>query len=119
MQSDHLAPYVSDTDVSLLLDRYHRLLNITKGFGSGYWQEIILRLDTNEVREEIFKAKVKLIWPRISETNKFVFPLTQVSNTTVQRLKLSNYASHTVVVQLVAEWAYPQAKRLIESFPPR
>ncbi|KAK6637148.1 hypothetical protein RUM44_007562 [Polyplax serrata] len=118
MQSDHLAPYVSDTDVSLLLDRYHRLLNITKGFGSGYWQEIILRLDTNEVREEIFKAKVKLIWPRISETNKFVFPLTQVSNTTVQRLKLSNYASHTVVVQLVAEWAYPQAKRLIESFPP-
>lgn len=66
-----------------------------------------------------FKAKVKLIWPRISNASKLSFPLTQVMNTTIQRLKLYNSASHAVIVQLVMEWAYPQAKRLLDSYPQR
>lgn len=106
-------------DATMLRDRYQRLLNLTNGFGSGYWQNIILRLNTNEVREVLFKAKVKLIWPKFANTSKLVFPLTQVSNTTTLRLKLYNSASHIVVVQLVIERAYPQAKRLLDSFPPR
>lgn len=119
MQSELLSPYISDVDATLLRDRYHRLLNLTNGFGSGHSQDIFLRLDTNEVREELFTAKVKLIWPKFSNTSKLIFPLTQVMNTTIQRLKLFNSASHMIEVQLVTEWAYPQAKRLFDSFPPR
>lgn len=116
-QSDVLPPYTSDADATLIRDKYQRFLNLTKGIRSGFWQDLILRLDTNEVREQPFKAKVKLIWPRISNASKLAFPLTQVMNTTIQRLKLVNSASHAVIVQLVMEWAYPQAKRLLDSFP--
>lgn len=137
-----MPPYTSDADATLIRDKYQRFLNLTKGNRSGFWQDLLLRLDTNEVREQPFKvnstrdctiltvvkcefcflflkAKVKLIWPRISNASKLVFPLTQVMNTTIQRLKLVNTASHAVIVQLVMEWAYPQAKRLLDSFPQR
>ncbi|KAL0273053.1 UNVERIFIED_CONTAM: hypothetical protein PYX00_005821 [Menopon gallinae] len=115
--SEPLHPYICDTEATLLQDRYQRLLNVTNGVGSGHWQDVMLRLDTNEVREEMFHAKIRMIWPRFAKTSKLEFPLTQVTNTTVQRLKLYNPASHMIVVQLVMEWAYPQPKRLLDSLP--
>lgn len=42
-----------------------------------------------------------------------------MTNTTIQRLKLYNSASQVIIVQLVMEWAYPQARRLLDSFPRR
>lgn len=56
IQSDILPPYISDTDGTLLRDRYQRFLNLTKGTSPVSWQDVLLRLDTNEVREHPFKV---------------------------------------------------------------
>lgn len=56
IQSDILPPYISDSDGTLLRDKYERFVNLTKGAGPFSWQDILLRLDTNEVREQPFKV---------------------------------------------------------------
>ncbi|XP_046666012.1 transmembrane protein 131 homolog [Homalodisca vitripennis] len=107
-----LPAHCPDYDLSLLAARYDHYRNL-----SSRLLNLSLRLDTTEVREHMFGARVKLSWPRLARD--LVFPLTQVGNTTQRSLLVSNPGTQQpLVVQLVLETAYPSAASVLDNLPP-
>lgn len=74
---------VSEYDMKLVNTFYNRFLNFTHN-GSKTLSNITLRLDTTEVKGQIFVSKINYTWPSLIRENNIVnstleFPLTQVS----------------------------------------
>lgn len=118
-----LPSHTRDSDLNLLNARYTRYLNSTGG--PGTWDNITLRLDTTEVRGHKFYVNIKPYWPSLINptTNNlrnktiFLFPLTQVGNTSFKTLKILNPSTKPLFIQLVMDWGYPQGSRLYHSLP--
>ncbi|XP_043684488.1 transmembrane protein 131 [Vespula pensylvanica] len=117
-----LPSHTRDTDLNLLTTRYMRFINST---GGGSWDNVTMRLDTNEVRGYKFYVNIKPHWPSLltssgnANKNKTIlmFPLTQVGHTSHKKIKLYNPSRNPLIVQLVTDWNYPQGSRLFHSLP--
>ncbi|KAL1506829.1 hypothetical protein ABEB36_006119 [Hypothenemus hampei] len=112
---------VSDYDMKLANTFYNRYLNFTHN-GSKSLLNITLRLDTTEVKGEMFVSKVNFTWPSLVRRNGLVnseleFPLTQVRNSSYKNLYLHNPANHSIVFQLLFENDYPHAEMLYDGLP--
>lgn len=120
---------LSDTapefDLNMVNTFYNRYLNQTLN-GVKKWQNITIKLDTSEVRDVIFKTRVKMSWPSLladrTGENKtvFNFPLTQVGNVTYQKISLKNPSSYNLIVQIVLDTHYPglEGEGLYEGLSP-
>lgn len=112
-----------DLDINLLNIFYGRYLNLTSS--GKKWQNLTLRLDTTEVKGHFFHTRVKMSWPKLvvgssaSAVNKsvFTFPLTQIGNTSYKNITIRNPSNAILTLQLVMDWAYPQAKNLFKNIP--
>ncbi|XP_014609837.1 PREDICTED: transmembrane protein 131 isoform X1 [Polistes canadensis] len=117
-----LPSHTRDTDLNLLTTRYMRFINST---GGGSWDNVTMRLDTNEVRGYKFDVNIKPHWPSLltssgnASKNKSIimFPLTQVGYTSHKKIKLYNPSRNPLIIQLVMDWSYPQGSRLFHSLP--
>lgn len=101
---------------------YFRYLNITSN-GLATWQNLTVRLDTSEVKGHIFKTRVKMTWPSLLADNAenksiYIFPLTQVGNTTFINITIKNPSSHNLIVQMIMDIHYPNLNSLFEGLPP-
>ncbi|XP_066999356.2 transmembrane protein 131 [Anabrus simplex] len=123
LQNLGLPTHTKESDLSLFNVRYNRYSSMTRDAAAR--QNLTLRMDTTEVRDHQFQARVHLTWPKLATNlpsgNRSVlgFPLTQIGNTTYRDLVLQNPSSKALVLQLVMDWTYPQADRLLESLPER
>lgn len=117
-----LPSHTHDIDLNLLTTRYMRLINSTE---EGLWDNITMRLDTNEVRGYKFYINIKPHWPSLltssGNTNKnksiLMFPLTQVGYTSHKKIRLYNPSRNPLIVQLVMDWNYPEGSKLFDSLP--
>lgn len=113
----------SEFDLNLVNVFYNRYLNQTSN-GMKKWQNLTLRLDTSEVRGHLFKTRVKMSWPsllieqNVENKSVFVFPLTQVGNTSYRNITIKNPSSYNLVVQIVMDRNYPDLESLYEGVPP-
>ena len=79
---------------------------------------ITLNLDTNQVRGFLFKARAKLIWPRVSPAmERMVFPLTQVGNFSIIEVQIINPSEVPIIYHLVPMNVYPNSIELVRSLP--
>ncbi|XP_046395502.1 transmembrane protein 131 isoform X2 [Ischnura elegans] len=124
-----LPSHVAESD-SALVDILHSRFIALAG-----WQNVSLRLDTSEARRVAFKAAAKLVWPRLlwwkgskcTGSRKLCppanvhqdirFPLTHVANTSFLEVTLENPSDAPILVQLALQYAYPQAKRVLDLLP--
>lgn len=100
---------------------YGRYLNFTQN-GFKALRNISLRLDTTEVKGQMFVSKIAYTWPTVVRQSGIVnstlqFPLTQVRNSSHKVLVLHNPANHSLVVQLLFENDYPHAEMLYDGLP--
>ena len=106
---------MGDADVSIVHTLWNRLkaaVTPTSSFN------ITLNLDTNQVRGFLFKARAKLVWPRITPPiDRLEFPLTQIMNTSELEVTFSNPAQHDVYVHIVPMLAYPNGKAVVGLLP--
>ncbi|KAK7872556.1 hypothetical protein R5R35_013787 [Gryllus longicercus] len=125
LQLLELPPHVHDIDLSLLSARYTSYVRLAGDKGFPVWQNISLQLHTTEVRRHMFWAKVMMTWPLLTlnvalspgNTSVLTFPLTQIGNTTYKDLVIHNPSSKPLTLQLVMDWAYPVAERLLHDLP--
>ncbi len=84
---------------------------------------ITLRLDTDQVRGFLFKARASLVWPKVaspSEAGAGVrFPLTQVGNATFRDVLVNNPTAHDLLVHVVLLDAYPNGLKVVNMVPNR
>lgn len=73
---------------------------------------ITLNLDTDQVREFLFQARVNLAMPRVLPIHEIQFPLTQVGNTSFKEILLSNPSNQDVYFHLVPFSYYPNGVKL-------
>ena len=79
---------------------------------------ITLNLDTNQVRGFLFKARAKLIWPRVSPAmERMIFPLTQVGNYSIKEVQIINPSEVPIIYHLVPMNVYPNSVELVKSLP--
>ena len=80
-----LGVQVAENDINLVQNLWNRLRSAVSPSSSF---NITLNLDTNQVRGFLFKARARLIWPKMtpSSLDKLVFPLTQVGNSSVKEV---------------------------------
>lgn len=79
---------------------------------------ITLNLDTNQVRGFLFKARAKLIWPRVSPAmERMIFPLTQVGNYSIKEVQIINPSEVPIIYHLVPMNVYPNSVELVRSLP--
>ncbi|KAG8235500.1 hypothetical protein J437_LFUL015727, partial [Ladona fulva] len=124
-----LPSHIAESD-SALVDLLHSRFTALSG-----WQNVSLRLDTSEARRVAFKAAARLVWPRLlwwkgtkcpgnKKTCSLVntwqdirFPLTHVANTSILEVSLENPSDSPLLMQLALQYAYPQAKRVLDLLP--
>lgn len=82
---------------------------------------ITLNLDTNQVRGFLFKARASLVWPRVVVMNSdtLQFPLTQIGNSSLKDVVLSNPSDRPVYFHLVPLSVYPNGMRVASMLPTR
>lgn len=125
LQLLELPSHVHDIDLSLLSARYTSYIRLAGDGGFPVWQNVSLQLHTTEVRRHRFWAKVMMTWPLLTlnvalspgNTSVLTFPLTQIGNTTYRDLVVHNPSSKPLTLQLVMDWAYPVAERLLHDLP--
>ncbi|XP_018006963.1 transmembrane protein 131 isoform X2 [Hyalella azteca] len=97
-----LSGHVAATDVmllELLLGRYRNIS--TPVFNSS------LVLHTSHLHAFPFTVQVSLVWPRVAQSEALEFPLTQLHNSSVALLPLSNPTDSVLFVQLLLLQHYP------------
>lgn len=111
-----LPAHTFDYDLSLLAARYDHYLNL-----SSHLLNLSLRLDTTEVRDHAFSARIKLSWPHlVTPSESIMFPLTQVGNTSYHTVTVTNPGTKDpLLVQVMLENLYPMAGSIIERLPER
>ncbi|XP_050308013.1 transmembrane protein 131 [Anthonomus grandis grandis] len=112
---------VSDYDLKLVNLFYQRYSNFTKNSANAT-SSMTFRLDTSEVKGQMFVSRVNFTWPSVVEEGVLInqtleFPLTQVRNRSSQDLILHNPSNHPLVMQLIFENDYPHAELLLEGLP--
>ena len=110
-----LHPEAGDSDVATahtLYNRYKESVNPVDSFN------ITLNLDTDQVRGFLFKAQVKLAWPRVVPSSPSVnFGLAQVGNHSFRDVVLENPSQQEVFYHLVPLSVYPNGHRLASLLP--
>ena len=101
-----LGSSTSETDVGLITNLWSRLRSAVSPSSSF---NITLNLDTNQVRGFLFKARARLVWPKMTPAalERLVFPLTQVGNSSVKEVALTNPSEEPVLIHLVPMTNYP------------
>ena len=70
------------------------------------------------MRGFLFKARAKLIWPRVSPAmERMVFPLTQVGNFSIKEVQIINPSEVPIIYHLVPMNVYPNSIELVRSLP--
>ena len=70
------------------------------------------------MRGFLFKARAKLIWPRVSPAmERMVFPLTQVGNYSIKEVQIINPSEVPIIYHLVPMNVYPNSIELVRSLP--
>ena len=102
----------SETDVGLITNLWSRLRSAVSPSSSF---NITLNLDTNQVRGFLFKARARLVWPKMTPAalERLVFPLTQVGNSSVKEVALTNPSEEPVLIHLVPMTNYPNIDVLL------
>ena len=103
-----LTSHVADTDTSLYTSLRARYNNL-----SAHTFNTSIVLDTSEVQGFLFTAQVQLTWPRIITTPYVKFPLTQVSNVSVQEVIIENPSNEAIIAQLLFLHNYPASQPLL------
>ena len=116
LQGLSLGLSVSENDVGLVSSLWNRLRTAVSPSSSF---NITLNLDTNQVRGFLFKARARLVWPKMTPATleRLVFPLTQVGNSSVKEVTLSNPSEEPVLVHLVPMTTYPNVETLMIKLP--
>ena len=107
-----LGSSTSETDVGLITNLWSRLRSAVSPSSSF---NITLNLDTNQVRGFLFKARARLVWPKMTPAalERLVFPLTQVGNSSVKEVALTNPSEEPVLIHLVPMTNYPNIDVLL------
>jgi len=96
----------------------HALQKSFKGLVSKASFNITLNLDTNKVRGFLFRARASLVWPRVTAPSEGTFPLTQVGNSSIHEVFVTNPADSHVYVHLVPFSVYPSANVMLTKLMP-
>ena len=106
---------VATTDAAIGHALQKRFRTATSG-GGGF--NVTLNLDTNKVRGFLFRARASLVWPRLTVPEEARFPLTQVGNSSVLELFVTNPADSQVYIHLVPFAVYPSANVMLTKLMP-
>ena len=134
---------MADSDIAIMHTLYNRLRESLQPSSSF---NITLKLDTDQVRGFLFKAKASLVWPRVlggtiqkgskpqsrSNDNDFdeeeegeagdgivQFPLTQVGNSSFCDVLLKNPSETPLYFHLVPYSVYPNGIKVTKMLPSR
>ena len=111
----------ADSDLGVLHTLHNRLVKTS----SAATFNITLRLDTDQVRGFLFKARASLVWPKVASPAEsgsgsgVRFPLTQVGNATFRDVLVNNPTMHDLLVHVVLLDAYPNGLKVVNMVPNR
>lgn len=93
-----------DFDLTLMESQY---LRYREQYSSPI--DLIFRMDTTEIRNFLFKKRIRLQWPQIVSVRVIDFPLVQIGTVSYENVNVFNpMHSHYMTVQAIMAYHYQQ-----------
>lgn len=93
-----------DFDLTLMESLY---LRYREQYSSSI--DLVFRMDTTEIRNYLFKGKIRLQWPQIVTTRVIDFPLVPIGMIAYENVTVFNpMHSHYMTVQVILAYHYQQ-----------